>query len=272
MLVTLPAFQSQLCFGTRRHNLCNQPFLRSRDMQRRTASAARTKASTCFRTVFSFALVFAACADGTERLDLSTQAAGQLEAPSSPRMVRWVGAVEDSDVRVAILVGPGKARLSSSAEVRSPMPPRRDGSMSGLIVLKHVGRELDDETRMFAGSSHTALRGPKERAADRSAITHRHSDSRGQDGVRRCSLVRPPVLRGSRHVGSQSRWRRFAWHHRSGACCCAACPATSKHRRAAARRCLRSCAAGSRSGLPLWAAPKRDVGRWLASDCERSAV
>jgi hypothetical protein len=39
------------------------------------------------------------------------QDAGQLEAPSKPRMVRWVGAVEDSDVRAAILVGSGKARL-----------------------------------------------------------------------------------------------------------------------------------------------------------------
>jgi len=67
--------------------------------------------SCCFRTVFSFALFIAACADDTARLDASTQDAGQLEAPSKPRMVRWVGAVEDSDVRVAILVGPGKARL-----------------------------------------------------------------------------------------------------------------------------------------------------------------
>lgn len=36
---------------------------------------------------------------------------GQLAAPSGARVVRWVGAVEQSDVHVAMLVAPGKARL-----------------------------------------------------------------------------------------------------------------------------------------------------------------
>jgi hypothetical protein len=66
-----------------------------------------------FRTLLSCALSMASagCAEGSDRLEPSTKPAEQQEAPSRPRIVRWVGEVEDSDVRVAILVGPGKARL-----------------------------------------------------------------------------------------------------------------------------------------------------------------
>lgn len=56
----------------------------------------------------AMALLTAACTDDAEP---STPDGGSLREPASPAKLRWVGAVDDSDVRVAMIAGGGKARL-----------------------------------------------------------------------------------------------------------------------------------------------------------------
>lgn len=56
-------------------------------------------------------LLLSGCGDDSKLRGPSTADSGHLEEPGSVRILRWVGTVEETDVRVAILVGAGKARL-----------------------------------------------------------------------------------------------------------------------------------------------------------------
>jgi hypothetical protein len=60
----------------------------------------------------ALALLFGGCEAGAEPESPTIPDSGDLEeSPSGVGLVRWVGAVEDTDVRFALLAGRGKARL-----------------------------------------------------------------------------------------------------------------------------------------------------------------
>jgi len=59
----------------------------------------------------AMALLVGSCGDGSEPRGPTTPDSGYLEVPGSVGIMRSVGAVEETDVHVAMLVGRGKARL-----------------------------------------------------------------------------------------------------------------------------------------------------------------
>jgi hypothetical protein len=62
-------------------------------------------------TALAVALSAAGCGDGMESRGPREGGAGQLAVAGSVGPVRWVGAVEETDVRVAVIAGGGKARV-----------------------------------------------------------------------------------------------------------------------------------------------------------------
>jgi hypothetical protein len=67
----------------------------------------------------AIALLAGGCGDEPDPGSPREPDSGSLEVPDSAGVVRWVGAVEETDVRVAVLAGRGKARLYFSGGAES---------------------------------------------------------------------------------------------------------------------------------------------------------
>lgn len=118
----------------------------------------------------AMALLVGGCGAGSDPGSPSSPDSGHLDVADSRGIWRWVGAVEETDVRMAVLVGMGRARLYFCGGADSYATTTRwfnvgfdggehlefqedDWRVHGHLAMRSVSGEVelgDDVTRMFS--------------------------------------------------------------------------------------------------------------------------